>query len=43
MALLYVIEPAEFQHWLGVENRMREESRANAEEMISLLQDRWGR
>ncbi|MSO92782.1 MAG: universal stress protein [Rhodospirillales bacterium] len=37
MALLYVIEPAEFQHWLGVENRMREEARANAEEMIRVI------
>ncbi len=37
MALLYVIEPAEFQHWLGVENRMREEARTNAEEMIRVI------
>jgi nucleotide-binding universal stress UspA family protein len=37
VALLYVIEPAEFQHWLGVEARMREEARAEAEEMLKVV------
>ena len=27
VALLYVIEPAEFQHWMAVGERMREEAR----------------
>jgi len=33
VTLLTVISPADFQHWLGVENIMREEARAEAEEM----------
>jgi len=28
--LLYVIEPSDFQHWLGVEKIMREEAQATA-------------
>jgi nucleotide-binding universal stress UspA family protein len=28
VALLYVIEPAEFQHWMAVEDLMREEARS---------------
>ena len=31
VALLYVIQPAEFQHWMSVEEKMREEARAEAE------------
>lgn len=31
LALLYVMEPAEFQHWMAVEEKMREEARAEAE------------
>lgn len=31
LALLYVMEPAEFQHWMSVEEKMREEARAEAE------------
>ncbi|MEE2996995.1 MAG: universal stress protein [Pseudomonadota bacterium] len=31
LALLYVMEPAEFQHWISVEEKMREEAREEAE------------
>jgi nucleotide-binding universal stress UspA family protein len=34
VALLYVIEPAEFQHWLGVERTMQEEARQQAEQTL---------
>lgn len=34
VALLYVIEPAEFQHWMAVENLMREERRQEAETLL---------
>ena len=27
LALLYIMEPAEFQHWMSVEEKMREEAR----------------
>lgn len=30
LVLLFVIEPGDFQHWLGVEKIMREEAAANA-------------
>jgi nucleotide-binding universal stress UspA family protein len=30
LALLYVIEPGDFQHWLGVQEAYREESQAKA-------------
>lgn len=33
VTILTVISPADFQHWLGVENIMREEARVEAEEM----------
>ncbi len=39
VALLYVIEPAEFQHWLGVGDRMQAESREEAEEMCQIVSD----
>ncbi|PHQ70653.1 MAG: universal stress protein UspA [Sneathiella sp.] len=35
--LLYVIEPPEFQHWMGVEQAMREEAREAAEERLQAL------
>ncbi|WP_373087996.1 universal stress protein [Sneathiella sp.] len=35
--LLYVIEPPEFQHWMGVEQAMREEARQAAEELLQNL------
>ena len=34
VALLYVIEPAEFQHWIAVEDIMREERREEAETLL---------
>src|ERR671933_998955 len=37
VALLYVIEPLEFQHWLGVGRVMEEESRAEAEQRLQAL------
>ena len=37
MALLYVIEPAEFQHWMAVAEIMREEQREAAEELLQAL------
>jgi len=37
VALLYVIEPAEFQHWLGVGRVMEEEARAEAERRLQTL------
>lgn len=37
VALLYVQEPAEFMHWMGVESRMREESRAEGEALVQKL------
>ena len=33
--LLYVIEPEGFQHWLGVEDVMRAEARADAEAALA--------
>ncbi|MBT5373283.1 MAG: universal stress protein, partial [Rhodospirillaceae bacterium] len=36
VALLYVIEPPEFMHWMAVENLNQEESREEAE---TVLQD----
>lgn len=37
VALLYVIEPAEFQHWMAVENLMREEARQEAETLLQQI------
>ena len=37
VALLYVIEPAEFQHWMAVGNLMAEERCEEAEEMIQVV------
>jgi nucleotide-binding universal stress UspA family protein len=37
VALLYVIEPAEFQHWLGVERVMQDEARQQAEQTLQAL------
>ena len=34
VALLRCLEPAEFQHWMGVGEIMREEARALAEELM---------
>ena len=37
VALLYVIEPAEFQHWMAVEDLMREEARSEGEQLLQRL------
>lgn len=37
VALLFVIEPVEFQHWLGVGRVMEEEARAEAERRMQTL------
>ncbi len=37
VVLLHVIEPADFQHWIAVENLMREEAREEAEELLQGL------
>ena len=34
VALLYVIEPSDFQHWIAVEDIMREERRTEAEQIL---------
>jgi nucleotide-binding universal stress UspA family protein len=34
IALLYVMEPADFQHWMAVEEKMREERREEAERVL---------
>jgi nucleotide-binding universal stress UspA family protein len=36
ISLLYVIEPADFQHWLGVQEAYREESEAKARAVFRL-------
>ncbi len=35
LVLIYVIEPGDFQHWLGVEDVMRAEARAEAEAALA--------
>ncbi|HEX6143763.1 MAG TPA: universal stress protein [Geminicoccaceae bacterium] len=37
VAMVYVIEPAEFQHWLGVERVMQDEAREIAEQTLQSL------
>src|SRR5215813_7060260 len=37
VALLYVIEPTELQHWVAIENLAREERREEAEQLMSRL------
>lgn len=37
VSLLYVIEPAEFQHWATVGELMREEKRQEAEELLNVI------
>jgi nucleotide-binding universal stress UspA family protein len=37
VALLFVIEPADFQHWMSVEEKMREERREEAERVLQNL------
>lgn len=37
VALLYVIEPAELQHWMAVRQLMEEERREQAEELLGVV------
>jgi nucleotide-binding universal stress UspA family protein len=37
VALLYVIEPSELQHWVAIENLAREEQREEAEQLMLRL------
>ena len=37
VALLYVLEPADFQHWMAVEEKMRQERREEAERVLHEL------
>jgi nucleotide-binding universal stress UspA family protein len=37
VAMLYVLEPPEFQHWLGVERVMQDEAREQAEQTLQEL------
>jgi len=37
VAMLFVIEPPEFQHWLGVERVMQEEAREQAEQTLQAM------
>jgi nucleotide-binding universal stress UspA family protein len=37
IALLYVIEPSELQHWVAIENLAREERREEAEQILQRL------
>src|ERR1700738_144647 len=37
IALLYVIEPSELQHWVSIENLAREEGREEAEQLMHRL------
>lgn len=37
VALLYVIEPAGFQHWMSVGNLMREEARSEGEQLLQRM------
>lgn len=37
VALLYVIEPAEFMHWMAVDDLMREEARSEGERLLQRL------
>ena len=40
VTLLHVMEPPDFQHWMGVEERMREEAREEAEALLNDLATR---
>ena len=40
VAMLYVIEPPEFQHWLGVERVMEDEAREEAEQTMQAMAER---
>lgn len=40
LVLLYVIQPGDFQHWLGVENIMRAEAMDEAEDRLARMAER---
>jgi nucleotide-binding universal stress UspA family protein len=40
LVMLFVIEPSDFQHWLGVEKIMQAEAREKAEEIVDQFVDR---
>jgi nucleotide-binding universal stress UspA family protein len=40
LVLLYVIQPGDFQHWLGVESIMRAEAMDEAEERLAKMAER---
>ncbi|MBL4615710.1 MAG: universal stress protein [Magnetovibrio sp.] len=40
VALVYVIQPAEFQHWMAVGDLMQEEAREEAEALLSETSDK---
>lgn len=40
LVLLYMIQPGDFQHWLGVENIMRAEAMDEAEERLAKMAER---
>lgn len=40
MIMLYVIEPGDFQHWIGVENIMRAEAMEEAETVLAKAAER---
>jgi len=37
VAMLYVVEPSDFQHWMSVGDLMREEARTEAEQVLQRL------
>ena len=37
IAMLYIIEPADFQHWMAVEDLIKEEAREKAEERLDTI------
>ena len=39
VALVYVVPPPDFQHWVGVGNLMQQEGRENAEEMCRVVSE----
>ena len=38
--MLYVVEPADFQHWMAVGDLMREEARSEGEQLLQRLATR---
>jgi len=40
LVLFHCIRPGEFQHWIGVADRMREEAHENAEELLNQVAEK---